>query len=120
MNNQAIGQAGESATISLLQKDNFVILEKNYKKFFGEIDIIAQQDNIIASIEVKTRKQSKTSMFELVTPQKQRKITLVAQEYIAKKQLENVIYRFGVALVIWKNNSASDITYIPNAFCPKE
>lgn len=120
MCSQIIGQAGESAVINLLQKDGFAILEQNYKKFFGEIDIIAQKDTIIAFVEVKTRTRTTTSMFEIVTPAKQRKIIMTAQAYIAENNKMNMTYRFDVALVQIQNKIISNITHIPNAFCQKE
>lgn len=115
-----LGKESESLVASYLQQNGFIVLELNYKKFFGEIDIIAQNDNLIIFVEVKARKTPKTSMFEIVTRAKQQKIIMVAQEYIAKKNLEHVIYRFDVALVKYQKNNEKKITYIPNAFCQKE
>ena len=110
-----LGQQTESFVANLLQQDNFTILEQNYKKFFGEIDIIAKKDNVIAFVEVKARRNPKTSMFELVSPAKQKKIILVAKEYIAQKKLAHITYRFDVALVKYKNNQ-KEVSYITNAF----
>ena len=112
MNRRLFGNAAETAVANLLQVNNFTILEQNYTKFFGEIDIIAQKENIIVFVEVKARNNPKLSMLELITPSKQRKIIKVAREYIAKTNQHCVTYRFDVALVCGNNN----ITYIENAF----
>jgi putative endonuclease len=45
---------GESVAEKFLRKNGFVILERNYWKKWGEIDIIAQKDNAIRFVEVKT------------------------------------------------------------------
>ena len=117
MNQQHLfGQAAESAVVNLLQANHFTILEQNYKKFFGEIDIIAQKEDVIVFVEVKARNNPQTSMFSLVTPSKQQKIIKVARAYIAKNRRENITYRFDVALVHGNKNNETEITYIPNAF----
>lgn len=118
MTHLKLGQAAESLITNILQKDKFTILEQNYKKFFGEIDIIAQKEKLIIFVEVKARTTPKTSMFEIVSPAKQRKIIQVAKEYIANNKFIDVTYRFDVALVEYKQTS-KDIAYIPNAFYEK-
>lgn len=120
MTSKELGQRGEETVIHLLKKENFSILEKNYKKFFGEVDIIAERDNIVVFVEVKTRRKSMTSMFEIVTPGKQHKIIKVAKEYIGRQKIENKTYRFDVALVSCNKNNELETTYIPNAFYQRE
>lgn len=118
MTHLKLGQAAESLIVNILQKDKFTILEQNYKKFFGEVDIIAQREELIIFVEVKARTTPKTSMFEIVSPAKQRKIIQVAKEYIAKNSFIDVTYRFDVALVEYKKDK-QNISYIPNAFYEK-
>lgn len=116
MKNQ-LGQLGEQITVDYLKSQGFSILACNYKKFYGEIDIIAQKQNILAFVEVKTRKSTIVSMHELISPAKQSKIVQVAYHFISTQQnlSEQTIYRFDVAL-IHAQQYTQDITYIPNAF----
>ena len=51
---QIIGQFGEQKAGDYLIGRGFVIRETNYRKPWGEIDLIAQKDNKIHFIEVKT------------------------------------------------------------------
>ena len=119
MNRSDLGQLGELLVIKKLQQEGFSILEQNYKKFFGEIDIIAQQKELIVFVEVKTRKNSKTSMYELVSYNKQQKIILTALDYISKKNFDYITYRFDVALVEYQTDTPK-ISYISNAFYQRE
>lgn len=48
-----IGQICEQVCSKHLKKINFNILERNYRKKWGEIDLIASKDNILHFIEVK-------------------------------------------------------------------
>ena len=119
MKAQAFGKKAESAVVNHLQYNDFTILEQNYTKFFGEIDIIAQKDDVIVFVEVKARNNSQVSMFELVTPSKQRKIIQTARAYIAQTQRTNMTYRFDIALVQGNKCDDTDIVYVQNAFYQK-
>ena len=44
-NKQKIGQIGEEVATRFLVKNGFDVLGRNYRKFFGEIDIIAKKKN---------------------------------------------------------------------------
>ena len=51
---QKTGEIGENVASKFLVKRGFTILERNYTKKWGEIDIVAQKDNKIYFIEVKS------------------------------------------------------------------
>src|SRR3989338_3683782 len=51
---QRIGNIGEELACMFLVKQGFTIIERNYKKKWGEIDIMAKKDKILHFIEVKT------------------------------------------------------------------
>ena len=51
---QKIGKIGEDLACKFLVKHGFSIIERNYLKVFGEIDIICSKDNVLHFIEVKT------------------------------------------------------------------
>lgn len=49
-----VGAYGEEVCVQWLKKKHFSILEVNYLKKWGEIDIIAKKANVIHFVEVKT------------------------------------------------------------------
>ena len=51
---QKIGEIGENIAVKFLVKHNFLILNRNYTKKWGEIDIIAEKANKLYFIEVKS------------------------------------------------------------------
>lgn len=51
-----IGKIGEQITKTFLMKHGFSVLETNYRTKFGEIDIIAEKDNVLRFVEVKSVK----------------------------------------------------------------
>ena len=53
-NTQKTGEIGENIATKFLMKHDFSILDRNYTKKWGEIDIIAEKANKIYFIEVKS------------------------------------------------------------------
>lgn len=51
---QKIGQIGEDIATKYLENKGFSVIERNYRKKYGEIDIIAEKDRVLHFIEVKT------------------------------------------------------------------
>ncbi len=51
---QKIGETGENIAIKFLVKHGFSILERNYTKKWGEIDIIGEKEDKIHFVEVKS------------------------------------------------------------------
>jgi putative endonuclease len=49
-----IGKIGEDIAVKWLIREHFTILERNYLKKFGEIDIVARETDFIHFVEVKT------------------------------------------------------------------
>ena len=118
--NKKLGNAGEQFVVSYVQQKGFTVCAQNYRKFFGEIDIIAYKKNLYIFIEVKTRKSADMPMGQLVSPLKQKKIIKTAQTFIAEHQLGSKnICRFDVALVL-KNSEIFSIDYLENAFTQQE
>lgn len=54
-NNQAIGLSGEEAAAKYLTSKGFRIIERNFQKRYGEIDIVAMEGDTLVFVEVKTR-----------------------------------------------------------------
>ena len=51
---QKIGELGETMAVEFLMKHGFSILDRNYTKKWGEIDVVAEKEGKIYFIEVKS------------------------------------------------------------------
>ena len=87
--NQKIGQFGEDLASHFCHKQNLKIVKRNYRCRFGEIDIIAWQDNVLHFIEVKNRTRDLVPGRFAVNPSKQRHIRQSAQNYRQENKLAN-------------------------------
>ena len=115
---QNIGELGEEYTVKFLEKKKYNILERNYRKRYGEIDIIAENKNYIVFVEVKTRhKDSMASAADAVNRQKQIRIIKTASLYLAENETEKFC-RFDVCEVYINSDNLKlvDINYIEAAF----
>ncbi|MBI9066012.1 MAG: YraN family protein [Salinivirgaceae bacterium] len=97
------GKIGEELARSFLLKKGYKILDINWRYNFKEIDIIAQQNNIMVFVEVKTRS---TLAFELpqeaVTPKKMKNLVYAADVYLNLKNIE-FESRFDIVTVLTKD-----------------
>ena len=91
------GKQGEKAAVKFLKKRGYRIIEKNYRNKSGEIDIVAEHDQVLVFVEVKSRTDTEYGEpLESVTPHKQRKIGQVAKGFMVQHRIENRDCRFDV------------------------
>ena len=83
------GDKGEAYAAKYLKKHKYKIIARNYKKPYGEIDIIAENKEVIAFVEVKTRKEnSLTQPIDAVNRKKQMRISKTADAYMYENNIE--------------------------------
>ena len=110
------GESGETIAVKFLKKNGYKIIERNYRCKLGEIDIIAQESRVLAFVEVKTRRTDEFGGPKwAVTPQKQRKISMVALNYLKETEQMGRKARFDV-VAIRMLQEAPDVEIIKNAF----
>jgi putative endonuclease len=113
---QKFGQKGEALAAWYLQKNGYKILEQNYRTQLGEIDIIAKEKKTIVFVEVKSRRSIRYGSPKWsVTPQKQRKISMVALQYLKRTKQTDARARFDVVAVT-SNRDEPQIEIVKNAF----
>ncbi|XOQ44075.1 MAG: UPF0102 protein [Clostridium sp.] len=117
MNNKS-GPFGEQCAAEYLKRKGFRILARNYRSRFGEIDIIAENNQYIIFAEVKTRERFfMVGPEEAVTPAKRIKIAKTALMYLRKNPTQ-LQPRFDVIGVITSKsgNQVRSLRHIENAF----
>ena len=111
-----LGDKGERIAKDYLIEKNYLIIEKNWRHLKAEIDLIAQKDNIIVFVEVKTRSSINFGYPEsFVSEKQQKRIILAANEYIQKNDIQSEA-RFDIISIIIGNNGG--IKHIEDAFYP--
>lgn len=121
-----LGDLGEVIAGNFLKKNKHKIVEVNYQKRIGEIDIISKKKNVIHFVEVKTRTLQSTHKYgppeEAITFHKQRKIIKTAQYYLLEnKYTDDIQWQIDViAITINEEQNKAKINYIENAINHKD
>lgn len=103
------GRIGEDTACVFLEKHGFTVIDRNYWRKWGEIDIIAEKEGKMHFVEVKsvTRPDLRGVSLETgvrpeenVHPEKLKKLSRVIQTYLAEKGMgESALWQFDVVAV---------------------
>jgi len=107
------GRAGETAAAFLLEEKGMQILERNFRSYLGEVDIIALDGDSIVFIEVKTWSAYGIEALEYsLTRKKQHKIIETSKYFLSlHRKYRYMAVRFDVIFI-----SAEGITHLASAF----
>ena len=110
-----LGKLGEELAVEFLQKNGYDILETNWVFQKAEIDIIAQKENILAIVEVKTRSSIDFGLpQDFVKPKKIQLLVKAVNEYVISNDLD-VEVRFDI-IAVYKEGKNYKIEHIEDAF----
>ncbi|MCF8010709.1 MAG: YraN family protein [Clostridiales bacterium] len=113
-----LGSKGEKKAAKYLKEQGYKIIKKNYRCHLGELDIIANENNTLVFIEVRSRSSTRFGLpEESVTKAKQDKIKSLALYYLQSINSPVPKIRFDViALKFSKYGDLLNLNHIKNAF----
>ena len=115
--NRKKGSRGENAAAKFLEQKGYKIIERNYTKPGGEIDLIAKDGETVVFVEVKLRRDISHGMpIEAVGKGKQRRIIKTAKMYAAAHDLFDCPMRFDVVEVVVDSQNRLWVRHVPGAF----
>jgi putative endonuclease len=110
-----LGKFGEEQAVAYLQQNGYDILETNWTFQKAEIDIIAQKENTLAIVEVKTRSSIEFGLpQDFVKPKKIQLLVKAVNEYVISNDLD-VEVRFDI-IAVYKEDGNFKIEHIEDAF----
>ena len=120
MHSRDIGALGEKIAAEYLTGLGYVIRERNFRSREGEIDIIAEKDDFLVFIEVRTRtSNSYGTPEESVTTQKKERLIALAEAYIEDREDLPSSWRIDVvAIELGAKRKVSRLEIIENAISP--
>lgn len=111
----ALGKKGEQLAVDFLIKNGYTIMDRNYRFDKAEVDIIAQMQDTLAIVEVKTRS---TTNFgnpqDFVKPKQIQRLVKAVDEYVTVNELD-VEVRFDIIAIV-KEGANYNIEHLENAF----
>jgi putative endonuclease len=115
----SLGAIGEKAALNHLKYEGYRIRAVNYRTKQGEIDIIAQEKDCIAFVEVRSlSSEEHGDAFSTVTNAKRHRLTKTAHQYLTKYKLTEVKWRFDFISVVVPEDGIPRVKLIRNAFPP--
>ena len=120
MRKSELGTWGETLAAETLEDKGYRIIARNYRSRYGEIDLIARREAVLAFVEVKLRKSDRYGEArEYVTAQKQSRIRLTAALYLEAHTWAQALQpRFDVVEVYAPQGlqGGHTVTHLENAF----
>jgi putative endonuclease len=113
--NRLLGDRGERAAARHLKRQGMRVLLRGYRTKQGEIDLIARDGETLVFVEVKARRQGVPA--EAVTPEKERRLTLTALQFLRRYNLLEERSRFDIVAIVWPDDRTPPrIEHFKNAF----
>lgn len=125
-----VGAIGEAIAVKYLKRAGFKVLEQNYRKPWGEIDVITKKGSNIHFVEVKTVTRPDMVIHETgegeddyepadnIHPWKLKRLARAMETYLLEKDIsEEVDYQLD-AILIYLNSKEQvlKIEYLPDIF----
>lgn len=111
------GKIGEDLACDELRRRGYAVLERRYRTRAGEIDIVGRDGATIVFVEVKARATGDYgSGAEAITPAKQRRLSMMAAEYLHQRGSAGAPCRFDVAVVSLDASGRASVELIRSAF----
>jgi putative endonuclease len=118
LNNTEKGRLAEDLAIDYLIKSNYQILEANWRHKKAEIDVIAQVDNTIVFVEVKSRSNDFFGKPETAVTEKKKKLIIAgATSYMEAKGYDGQI-RFDIVSLVLRSKEDYDLEHYKDSFFP--
>ncbi len=115
---KGLGDAGEQAAVGFLEKSGYQVVARNFRCPYGEVDVVAEQGELLCFVEVRTRSTAAWGdPSHTVSFAKQRKVAKAALHYLMQHgaQGKDRMVRFDVISVVGRGRSAA-VEHIPDAF----
>ncbi len=109
------GKKGEKAAYEALLAKGYLIRDRNWRCGRNEVDIIAEKDNRIIIVEVKTRSYPIDDISQVITRDKIRHLIAAGNAYIKMFSLPHEL-QFDVILITGSDTDNFTIEHIPDAF----
>ena len=112
----ALGKSGEDLACRELERRGYAIIARRFRVRSGELDIVARDGPVLVFVEVKARMGRQFGdAAEAVTCVKQRRLTLLANEYLIRHRVSECRCRFDVVSIHY-GAGRPEIEIIQNAF----
>lgn len=113
---QILGKHGEDIAASFLEQNGFTILERNFLVPEGEIDLIAEKEEVLHFVEVKTRRSDRFGTpLESISKAKSQKIIAATWRYLEQHNKTNAPFQIDAIGIFCPPRQKGEIEFLENA-----
>jgi putative endonuclease len=114
---RALGATGEDLASAWYAERGYHVLDRNWRCRDGEIDLVVATSSVVVFCEVKTRRSAAFGApFEAVTVTKQRRLRVLAAQWLVEHPQRGKDLRFDVASVYAPRDGQPRVEVIQAAF----
>jgi putative endonuclease len=116
--NQLLGAAAEQLAADFLRAQGLEILERNYLRRLGELDIVAREDDVLVIAEVRCRSSDRFGgAAASVDTRKQMRLIRAASQLLQQhRELSHLRVRFDVLAIAEVGRETARVEWIRHAF----
>jgi putative endonuclease len=111
---QVLGAAGEQLARRHLEQRGYRFVAANWRRPYGELDLIMRDGNVLVFVEVKTRSSERlVTAEESLAPAQARRLLRGAQYFLAEREeLAGLYWRFDlIAITLTPTGAVSRLTH---------
>jgi putative endonuclease len=118
VNTREKGALAEDAAAEYLAAEGCRIIERNFRTPLGEIDLIAEEEDVLIFVEVRSRRGVSQGLpQETVNRRKQQRIRRVATQYLKRRFDMDRLCRFDVVgILLGDRSQIESVEWIRDAF----
>ena len=111
-----MGDKGEVIAAEYLKRKGYVIIDTNWHCTYGELDIIARQENTLVFVEVKTTRSTTSEYaFANITTKKRERLIASAHTYLDEQGLRDALWRIDAIAIMLRHGMAPQIEHVEDA-----
>lgn len=113
---RATGDLGERLAARFLEAAGHEILDRNWRAGRAELDLVTRIGDVVAFVEVKTRRDGVQAAAEGLSPAQRRRLRRASEAWIHSHPGIGAEFRFDVVAVELDGRGVPSIEHIPDAF----
>jgi putative endonuclease len=113
-----LGRKAEALAVARLEEMGMTIVQRNWRRPEGELDVVATDGAVCVFVEVRSRTgEDRGHALETVTPRKRAQIIRTARLYLSEEKPAAPSYRFDVVgVTFWSDDRPPTLAYVRDAF----
>lgn len=109
----AVGRYGEKVAVDHLERSGLVVLARNWRCKYGEIDIVAMDGDCIVAVEVKTRRSLAFGHpVEAVTRDKAARVRRLLSQWLRDHDVRPHLVRVDVVSVVRPRSGPAEVMHL--------